>query len=63
MGEGEAGGQAAEEAGVVTLPGQGQGGDGVTVWVVYLCSLRDELKKKHVIFSDIVTIAFDPHPR
>ena len=24
--------------------------------------LRDGLKKKHVIFSDIVTIAFDPHP-
>ena len=24
--------------------------------------IRDELQKKHVIFSDIVTIAFDPLP-
>ena len=27
-----------------------------------LISVRDGLKKKNVIFSDIVTIAFDPHP-
>ena len=24
--------------------------------------VKDDLKKNHVLFSDIVTIAFDPHP-
>ena len=30
--------------------------------IYYIYALGTNSKKKHVIFSDIVTIAFDPHP-
>ena len=33
-----------------------------SVSCILLISVRDDLKKNNVIFSDIVTIVLDPHP-